>query len=93
MNKSQQNTLNDFVAYKTRLFDHEVKELKITERENDTAIYVSITIGRKDDEGTMAELLCRNTYCFFIGTRGGMFQYGNGINPTYRTKYTVKKLF
>ena len=93
MNKSQQNTLNDFIAYKTRLFGYEVKELRVTEREDDTAIYVSITTGCKDDEGTMAEFICRDTYCFFIGARGGMFQYGKGINPTYCNKYTVKTLF
>lgn len=90
MNKSQQRTLNEFVNYAVRSDRHEVKELAIDEREGDPAVYIRITVGLKDDEGTMAEFFCRDTYMFFIGPRGGMFQYGRSYAQTYCNKYTVK---
>ena len=51
------------------------------------AVYVAVTVGVPNDEGTIAEFICRNTYLFFIGKRGGMFQYVESRDGDYRQAY------
>lgn len=48
----------------------EIKKCEI----NDGEFFVSlfITVGRPNDEGTMAEILCRESRQIFIGKRGGV---------------------
>jgi hypothetical protein len=48
-------------------------EIKIEEVE-DCGHFVSLVleVGMVDDEGTMAEIICRNRRHFFIGKRGGV---------------------
>lgn len=74
MNKRQEAALNavkNSVLYGNR----EVKKLEVTGNEFDNDVYVCMEVGRKDDEGTMAESLCRDCYCFNIGTGGGIYVY------------------
>lgn len=49
---------------------YEFKEFKVTEHEH--FVNVVMEIGRKGDEGTMAEIYCRDRAQFFIGKRGGV---------------------
>lgn len=49
---------------------YEFKEFTVTE--NEYFVNVVMEIGRKNDEGTMAEIFCRDRAQFFIGKRGGV---------------------
>lgn len=51
--------------------DYEFKEFSVEETDYGTVIVYSVT-GMKNDEGTMASILCRNTRHIFIGKRGGL---------------------
>ncbi|WP_313528783.1 hypothetical protein [Anaerotignum sp.] len=51
--------------------DYEFKEFNVKETNYGTVIVYSVT-GLKNDEGTMAAVLCRNTRHIFIGRRGGL---------------------
>lgn len=88
MNKAQQATLDEFVSYVTR-WGKEVKKLETEKLEGCSTVIVLVSVGDQDDEGTIKEIW-RTTYCFCIGARGGIFQYGNGSKRVYRTKYTVE---
>lgn len=90
MTTSQRITLNRFIDFVTYTDNYEVKELEVKDSYGDA--YVSVTMGIKNDEGTMAELLCRDTYIFFIGRRGGIFQYTDTYRKAYRKYYQVEKL-
>lgn len=92
--KSQQRTLNDIIDYLTKGYvsSYEVKELEVTTSEDWRDVYVSITIGRVGDEGTLAEYICRDHYQFFIGPRGGMFYYGESTDQKYISKYELYKI-
>lgn len=48
----------------------EIKEWKVTE--NEYFVSLVVTTGLKNDEGTAASVLCRNTAHLFIGKRGGV---------------------
>lgn len=50
---------------------YEFKEFTVEETDYGTVIVYSVT-GLKDDEGTMAAVLCRTTRHIFIGERGGL---------------------
>lgn len=89
MNKPQARSFRAFLNSVLWGDSHEVKELNVSDSYG--AAYVDITIGMKNDEGTLAESLCRDTYLFFIGKRGGIFQYVNS-RQTYLTPHTVKPL-
>jgi len=75
--EQQTRTLNEVIDFLTKgyLNDYEVKELEVTTSEDWKDVLVSLEIGMAGDEGTMAELICRDHYQFFIGPRGGMFYY------------------
>lgn len=89
MNKAQARSFRKFIDNVIWNDKHEVKELDVTDSYG--AAYVDITVGMKNDEGTLAESLCRDTYLFFIGKRGGIFQYVNS-HQTYLKAYQVKPL-
>lgn len=57
--------------------DYEFKEFSVEEMDNGIVDVYSVT-GRKNDEGTMAEALCRNYRHIFIGKLGGMTTYVRG---------------
>ena len=65
---------------------YDVKEMSI-ETCWKTTVSVAITRGVKNDEGTMAQVFCRDTYVFFIGGRGGVYQFVEGRNGRYRRVY------
>lgn len=50
---------------------YEFKEFTVEETGYGTVIVYSV-VGLKDDEGTMAAVLCRKTRHIFIGERGGL---------------------
>lgn len=84
MNAKQAAALNEFKRYATMGDRYEIKDIDFTECEGD-AILVNLEIGMPNDEGTMAEYLCRDNYLFFIGPRGGLFIYEGEKN--YRAHY------
>lgn len=90
MNKYQARSFRSFLDSVLWGDNYEVKELNVSDSYG--AAYIDITVGLKEDEGTLAESLCRDTYLFFIGKRGGIFQY-EGSSQTYRKPYEVKSLF
>lgn len=94
MNASQMRAYRDFINFATLNGHYEVKEAEFKEMHG--AVYVAVTVGVPNDEGTIAEFICRDTYLFFIGKRSGIFQYvesGNGdYRQVYRKYYEVKHL-
>lgn len=48
----------------------EIKSQDVTENEH--FVSFSITVGRLDDENTMASIFCRDYRHFFIGKKGGV---------------------
>jgi hypothetical protein len=49
----------------------ELKRFEL-QRIHPKAISVSVEVGRKGDEGTMAEIFCRERFHGFVGPRGGL---------------------
>ena len=90
MTASQCTALNRFLDFALYTDSYEVKELEVKDSYGDA--YVTVTTGVKNDEGTMAEVLCRDTYIFFIGRRGGIFQFNDNYRKVYRKYYQVEKL-
>lgn len=95
-NAKQNAVLNDIIDYLTMKngsrHHYEVKSLKVTDSADWDDIYVSLTVGISDDEGTMAELLCRDNYGFFIGPRGGIFYYGKRHGMNRISKHELYKI-
>lgn len=85
MNAYQKATFHNFIAKALCNGRHEVKEFEVTDfkDDGDDDVMVFIEVGMPNDEGTMAELICRDRYRFFIGKRGGLYRYGNkgGMTP------------
>lgn len=50
--------------------EYEIKKFEISENEYFVSVY--FVTGRKNDEGTMAEVLCRKHRHAFIGKNGGL---------------------
>lgn len=93
--KQQERKLNDIIEFLTKGYSssYEVKELEVTTSEVWKDVLVSIEIGRVGDEGTLAELICRDHYQFFIGPRGGMFYYPENSYSAHRiNKYELSKV-
>ena len=73
--------IRDFVARKTAagVATQEIKKESLTPLGNGTIDY-TVTAGLPNDEGTMAQVFCRETYQVFITPRGGIkvhwFGYG-----------------
>ena len=51
----------------------EVKVFKVSEIEGTNLVAVYSVVGLKDDEGTVASILCRTYRHMFIGKNGGIF--------------------
>lgn len=64
---------------------YEVKQYDVNE--NEYSIDVYIVIGMKNDEGTMAEIICRDHAHLFIGPRGGI------TYPVSKNGHHYKKRF
>lgn len=65
---------------------HEVKRLSVTNLGR--VVSVVVVVGMKNDEGTMAAVLCRKRGHFFIGRRGGI----KAVDPSgHATKAQAKK--
>lgn len=88
MNASQRRAFNNVLDYVTMHGHYEVKELEVTMMYGDA--YVHIETGMPNDEGTLAECLCRDFYIFFIGKRGGLYTYNDNSNRTYIKYYDVR---
>ena len=74
--------LNDVVDTLTFHGFYEVKKLSVEELELNGSrvcddVFIAITVGSKGDEGTLAEVLFRDHYMFFIGPRGGLYVHGD----------------
>lgn len=52
---------------------YELKEVSVNDL--DGSIYVCLEIGLINDEGTMAEIYCRNHTEVFVGPKGGYYNY------------------
>lgn len=67
--------------------DYEFKEFKVKETDYGTVVVYSVT-GRKNDDGTMAAVFCRNRRQIFIGKRGGLrgFKYDSDKKKTTELK-------
>lgn len=63
--------LNDGLG-KNHVDRHEYKVFEVTAYEDIKTIFVFARVGRKNDEGTMAEVFARTTRHIAIGPRGGM---------------------
>ena len=70
---------------------YEVKELTVTELEGTKDVLVQVRTGLPNDEGKLSELLCRDTYTFFIGARGGLYRITDGYTTIYMKYYEVGK--
>lgn len=55
---------------KNTLDKYEIKKFDI--HENEYFVAVVVEVGMKDDEGTMAQIYCRDHAQLFIGPRGGI---------------------
>lgn len=96
MNKSQITTFRQFLEFHLHDGRYEVKRFR-TEMvgRNNKDVFVSITFGLPNDEGKWSELLCRDTYIFFVGERGGIYTYSTGDRDyrKCRQKYnTIKSI-
>ena len=95
-NAKQNAVLNDVIDYLTKgtrsRHAYEVKSLEVTDSADWDDIYVSLTVGLVNDEGTMAEYICRDNYGFFIGPRGGIFYYGKGHGMNRISKRELYKI-
>ena len=49
---------------------YEIKTFEVEENKYSVSVYV--VVGLKEDEGTLAEVFCRDTALLFIGPRGGI---------------------
>lgn len=79
MTKAQERTLNAIKREIPRFdfYNHpetyEIKEWKEWEPDCSGRFMVTFETGMKDDEGTLAAILCRKNRIFWVGTRGGVY--------------------
>lgn len=64
---------NDFFGHPE---SHEFKQYEVTEMDNGTVELLCVS-GLKNDEDTLACILCRRTRQIFIGKNGGIYCYDN----------------
>ena len=82
MTKAQETAVAKIKSMAENMHGHcsdkyEIKEWEIVEYESFVSLYFSV--GLKDDEGTMAAILGRESFHLFIGKRGGI------TYPTYKS--------
>lgn len=77
MNKAQERAVERIRTGAFEAFDHsrgegkyEIKKFEVNEHEYFVSVYA--VVGMVGDEGTMAEIICRNKVHFFVGKRGGV---------------------
>lgn len=90
LNTAQTIAFNKFLDFAKYTDSYEVKSLNIRDSYGDA--YIDVEIGVKNDDGTMAEIFCRNYYLFFIGKRGGIYQFNSKYSKVYRKYYEVEAL-
>ncbi|MDO4266409.1 MAG: hypothetical protein Q4C63_08135 [Eubacteriales bacterium] len=79
MTKAQEETIEE-IRQEIPRFDfynetsYEIKEWEVKETEWGTVV-LTFETGRKNDEGTLASVLCRKSRQLFIGKRGGVACY------------------
>lgn len=92
MTKAQERIINQIKRELPR-FDfysedgYEIKKFEVTPLEGCEIISVYIETGMKNDEGTLAEALCRKHRHFFVGVRGGIetaYYNGNHVKGSFR---------
>lgn len=92
MTKAQERVINHIKKELPR-FDfysedgYEIKKFEVTPLEGCGIISVYIETGMKNDEGTLAEALCRKHRHFFVGVRGGIetaIYNGNHVKGSFR---------
>ena len=71
MTKAQQVKV-DFIRHEmeTLFSNYEIKDFEVTDHKSFVAVYA--ISGMIEDEGTMAEVICRESAHVFIGKRGGI---------------------
>ena len=89
MNASQRRAFANVRDFVTMHGHYEIKELTVQSFDYCNDVYVTIETGMPNDEGTMAEFLCRDSYGFFIGARGGIFTYNDNGNRVSHKYYNV----
>lgn len=90
MNRKQQTILNRVLDY-VLFANHEVKEMQVEGNDWNNDVLVSLETGMVNDEGTMAEVFCRDYYIFHIGERGGLYFYNDQHNRQYIKYYEIYK--
>lgn len=83
MNKAQRIAFRNVLDYVLMHGHYEVKELEVKTFDFSEDVYISLETGIPNDEGTMAEVFCRDMLMFFIGKRGGLYHYGKGCKREY----------
>ena len=76
MNRKQQATLDRIIEFAS-YGSHEVKELDVFDYDFGKDVHVTLEMGMPNDEGTLAEALCRDCFSFNIGERGGIFFFNS----------------
>lgn len=91
-------TINADLTYKQRIAlmnvidsalmggHYEIKRFE-TKQYDDGDLSVTIVTGIPNDEGTLAEALCRDYYIFAIGRKGGIYKYVESRSGEYVRKY------
>lgn len=92
LNRRQLRTYNNVLDYVLYHGIYEVKELEVTSFDDGSDVMVYVKTGRPNDKGTLAESLCRDSYMFFIGKKGGLYNYTDSCNRHYLKAYEVRSL-
>lgn len=92
LNRRQLRTYNNVLGYVLYSGIYEVKELEVTSFEDGSDVMVYVKVGRPNDEGTLSEVFCRDSYMFFIGKKGGLYNYTDNCNRHYVKAYEVRSL-
>jgi hypothetical protein len=87
MTKSQEKAIEGI----RKLVERDLRdsqEIKMWEiKEHETFVSVYVAYGLKNDEGTLAELLCRDKAHLFVGKRGGV------TYPIYKNGRQIERKF
>lgn len=79
-----ENLKKAFVGFYGYAEQHEIKYEKVEECDGGI-VYVSLEVGRKNDEGTMLEVIGRNNLSVCVGPQGGYFKYSDSKSHYRRT--------
>jgi hypothetical protein len=72
---------------------HEFKTFEVSNGEHSALVFVTAEYGMKNDEGTMAALICRDNRHFMIGKRGGVKLLSLSANLKMSTPKNVRGVF